>query len=201
MMMDNYTTSYDPSCYLTDDSDLGQTLSNGGGTKRKLNEYVSVDENGVNQNGEPLSKKLQANGKKTKGRVKIKMEFIDNKLRRYTTFSKRKSGIMKKAYELSTLTGTQVMLLVASETGHVYTFATRKLKPMITSEAGKALIRTCLFSPEPPASNFEPRMSAAGYEETELSYSLNEDSSEKGDDDVYRPSSTVAIPIVDSHGP
>lgn len=74
------------------------------------------------------------NGKKTKGRVKIKMEFIDNKLRRYTTFSKRKTGIMKKAYELSTLTGTQVMLLVASETGHVYTFATRKLQPMITSD-------------------------------------------------------------------
>lgn len=36
------------------------------------------------------------NGKKTKGRVKIKMEYIDNKLRRYTTFSKRKTGIMKK---------------------------------------------------------------------------------------------------------
>ncbi|KAF0036979.1 hypothetical protein F2P81_009853 [Scophthalmus maximus] len=36
-------------------------------------------------------------GKKTRGRVKIKMEFIDNKLRRYTTFSKRKTGIMKKA--------------------------------------------------------------------------------------------------------
>ena len=35
-------------------------------------------------------------GKKTRGRVKINMEFIDNKLRRYTTFSKRKSGIMKK---------------------------------------------------------------------------------------------------------
>ena len=34
--------------------------------------------------------------KKTRGRVKIKMEFIDNKLRRYTTFSKRKTGIMKK---------------------------------------------------------------------------------------------------------
>lgn len=35
-------------------------------------------------------------GKKTRGRVKIKMEFINNKLRRYTTFSKRKTGIMKK---------------------------------------------------------------------------------------------------------
>ena len=33
-----------------------------------------------------------------------------------------------QAYELSTLTGTQVMLLVASETGHVYTFATRSAR-------------------------------------------------------------------------
>jgi hypothetical protein len=40
------------------------------------------------------------NGKKTKGRVKIKMEYIDNKLRRYTTFSKRKTGIMKKVRKL-----------------------------------------------------------------------------------------------------
>lgn len=35
-------------------------------------------------------------GKKTRGRVKIEMKFIENKLRRYTTFSKRKTGIMKK---------------------------------------------------------------------------------------------------------
>jgi hypothetical protein len=42
------------------------------------------------------------------------------------------------------------MLLVASETGHVYTFATKKLQPMITSEAGKALIQTCLNSPDDP---------------------------------------------------
>lgn len=39
-------------------------------------------------------------GKKTRGRVKIKMEFIDNKLRRYTTFSKRKTGIMKKVSQM-----------------------------------------------------------------------------------------------------
>uniref|UniRef100_A0A8C6TSD0 Serum response factor n=1 Tax=Neogobius melanostomus TaxID=47308 RepID=A0A8C6TSD0_9GOBI len=95
------------------------------------------------------------------GRVKIKMEFIDNKLRRYTTFSKRKT-----AYELSTLTGTQVLLLVASETGHVYTFATRKLQPMITSETGKALIQTCLNSPD--------SMSATGFEETDLTYQVSE---------------------------
>lgn len=45
------------------------------------------------------------------------------------------------------------MLLVASETGHVYTFATRKLQPMITSESGKALIQTCLNSPDPSPAN------------------------------------------------
>lgn len=41
-------------------------------------------------------KPAPAPGKKTRGRVKIQMEYIQNKLRRYTTFSKRKSGMMKK---------------------------------------------------------------------------------------------------------
>ena len=45
---------------------------------------------------EPQTRDGPRPGKKTKGRVKIKMEFIENKLRRYTTFSKRKTGIMKK---------------------------------------------------------------------------------------------------------
>ncbi|XP_074673580.1 serum response factor isoform X1 [Strix aluco] len=133
-------------------------------------------------------------GKKTRGRVKIKMEFIDNKLRRYTTFSKRKTGIMKKAYELSTLTGTQVLLLVASETGHVYTFATRKLQPMITSETGKALIQTCLNSPDsPPRSDptTDQRMSATGFEETDLTYQVSESDSSGETKDVLKPAFTV----------
>ncbi|KAI1896946.1 hypothetical protein AGOR_G00100120 [Albula goreensis] len=134
-------------------------------------------------------------GKKTRGRVKIKMEFIDNKLRRYTTFSKRKTGIMKKAYELSTLTGTQVLLLVASETGHVYTFATRKLQPMITSETGKALIQTCLNSPDsPPRSDptTDQRMSATGFEETDLTYQVSESDSCGEAKDMLKPTFTVA---------
>ncbi|XP_064332576.1 serum response factor isoform X2 [Camelus dromedarius] len=133
-------------------------------------------------------------GKKTRGRVKIKMEFIDNKLRRYTTFSKRKTGIMKKAYELSTLTGTQVLLLVASETGHVYTFATRKLQPMITSETGKALIQTCLNSPDsPPRSDptTDQRMSATGFEETDLTYQVSESDSSGETKDTLKPAFTV----------
>ncbi|KAL4612861.1 serum response factor isoform X1 [Arapaima gigas] len=134
-------------------------------------------------------------GKKTRGRVKIEMAFIDNKLRRYTTFSKRKTGIMKKAYELSTLTGTQVLLLVASETGHVYTFATRKLQPMITSETGKALIQTCLNSPDsPPRSDpsTDQRMSATGFEETDLTYQVSESDSCGESKDPQKPTFTVA---------
>ncbi|KAL1506410.1 hypothetical protein ABEB36_005780 [Hypothenemus hampei] len=191
-----------PSTSLQQLSPRHTMVSNACGTRTGLKSDVCYDERGINpQHGmgfessgvndihEESYSSLQSkksppsNGKKTKGRVKIKMEYIENKLRRYTTFSKRKTGIMKKAYELSTLTGTQVMLLVASETGHVYTFATRKLQPMITSEAGKALIQTCLNSPDPPAGSAggDQRMSATGFEETELTYNISdEDSKEDG---------------------
>ncbi|XP_029690513.1 serum response factor isoform X4 [Takifugu rubripes] len=100
------------------------------------------------------------------------------------------------AYELSTLTGTQVLLLVASETGHVYTFATRKLQPMITSETGKALIQTCLNSPDSPPRtdpSMDQRMSATGFEETDLTYQVSESES-MGDtkQDSLKPTFTVA---------
>ncbi|KAJ1899094.1 transcription factor of the MADS box [Kickxella alabastrina] len=87
---------------------------------------------------------------KRAGRRKIKIEYIEDKSRRHITFSKRKAGIMKKAYELSTLTGTQIMLLVVSETGLVYTFTTPKLQPMVTQPEGKNLIQACLSVPDMP---------------------------------------------------
>ena len=72
------------------------------------------------------------------------------------------------------------MVLVASETGHVYTFATQKLQPMITSEAGKALIQTCLNSPDPgTSSNTNLRMTETGYEEQDLTYNVPEDREEE----------------------
>lgn len=50
-----------------------------------------------------------------------------------------------QAYELSVLTGTQVLLLVVSETGLVYTFTTPKLQPLVTKPEGKNLIQvSCL---------------------------------------------------------
>ncbi|VDP53821.1 unnamed protein product [Schistosoma margrebowiei] len=84
--------------------------------------------------------------KLTRGKQKIPIEFISDRTKRYSTFSKRKTGLMKKAVELAELTGAEVLLLVASETNHVYTFATQRLKGIIELECGKKLIQTCLSS-------------------------------------------------------
>ncbi|KAJ3279537.1 hypothetical protein HK104_001387 [Borealophlyctis nickersoniae] len=105
-----------------------------------MNNIEDYDNEGSDEDGKAMQRA---------GRRKIKIEYIDDKSRRHITFSKRKAGIMKKAYELSTLTGTQVLLLVASETGHVYTFATPKLQPLITKPDGKNLIQACLNAPDP----------------------------------------------------
>lgn len=82
-----------------------------------------------------------------RGRKKISMEFIKDKSRRGVTFSKRKKGIMKKAFELNVLTKCEVLLIVASETGHVYTFATPKLQPIIKQH--ESLIQQYLNTPAP----------------------------------------------------
>lgn len=81
-------------------------------------------------------------GKTAKRKVNIKL--IANRTRRHVTFAKRRHGIMKKAYELSVLTGANVMLLILSKSGLVYTFTTPKLEPFIRDEEGKKLIRQCL---------------------------------------------------------
>lgn len=68
------------------------------------------------------------------------------------------SARSQQAYELSTLTGTQVLLLVVSESGWVYTFTTDKFKPLVKEDEngqlsqGQKLIAACLvrhffFSP------------------------------------------------------
>ncbi|KAA0192241.1 Serum response factor [Fasciolopsis buskii] len=101
--------------------------------------------------GSPSSSGSPDNGKHskklTRGKQKIPIEFIHDRARRYSTFSKRKTGLMKKASELAHLTGAQVLLLIASETRHVYTFATQRLKDIVNLDSGKELIKTCLIGP------------------------------------------------------
>ena len=60
--------------------------------------------------------------KQTKGRQKIEMKRIPNEEDRLITFSKRRSGIYKKASELSTLCGAEVGVLVFSPAGKAFSF-------------------------------------------------------------------------------
>ena len=61
-------------------------------------------------------------GKKTKGRQKIEMKIIDKESDRMVSFSKRRSGINKKASELVTLCGAEIGMVVFSPAGKPFSF-------------------------------------------------------------------------------
>lgn len=67
------------------------------------------------------------------GRKKIEIKPIQYKLKRQITFSKRKTGLLKKVKELTTLTQTEALVILVSETGNPHTFATKKFVDMIRS--------------------------------------------------------------------
>ncbi|KAK1376899.1 MADS-box protein AGL6 [Heracleum sosnowskyi] len=57
------------------------------------------------------------------GRGRVEMKRIENKINRQVTFSKRRSGLMKKAYELSVLCDAEVAVIVFSGRGKLYEFS------------------------------------------------------------------------------
>jgi hypothetical protein len=73
------------------------------------------------------------------GRKKIDIQLIPTKLKRQITFSKRKTGLLKKVRELTTLTGTEAFVVLVSETGNPHSFATKKFQELIRSNNMKEL--------------------------------------------------------------
>ncbi|XP_006659427.1 MADS-box transcription factor 23 [Oryza brachyantha] len=65
------------------------------------------------------------------GRGKIEIKRIDNATSRQVTFSKRRSGLFKKARELAILCDAEVGLVVFSGTGRLYDFASTSMKSII----------------------------------------------------------------------
>ncbi|GER39309.1 MADS-box transcription factor [Striga asiatica] len=60
------------------------------------------------------------------GRVKLEIKKIENTTNRQVTFSKRRNGLIKKAYELSVLCDVDVALIMFSPSGRVSNFAGHK---------------------------------------------------------------------------
>ncbi|XP_021776236.1 MADS-box transcription factor 23-like isoform X2 [Chenopodium quinoa] len=65
------------------------------------------------------------------GRGKIVIKRIDNATSRQVTFSKRRSGLLKKARELSVLCDAEVGAIIFSSTGKLYDFASTNMKMVI----------------------------------------------------------------------
>lgn len=57
------------------------------------------------------------------GRGKVELKRIENNLNRQVTFSKRRNGLLKKAFELSVLCDAEVALIVFSPSGKAYQFS------------------------------------------------------------------------------
>ncbi|KAJ6882953.1 transcription factor CAULIFLOWER A-like [Populus alba x Populus x berolinensis] len=57
------------------------------------------------------------------GRGKVVLERIENKINRQVTFSKRRNGLLKKAYELSLLCDAEVALIIFSSHGKLFEFS------------------------------------------------------------------------------
>ncbi|KAG6429527.1 hypothetical protein SASPL_107579 [Salvia splendens] len=56
-------------------------------------------------------------------RGKVEMKRIENPTSRQVTFSKRRNGLLKKAYELSVLCDAEVALIIFSQKGRLYEFS------------------------------------------------------------------------------
>ncbi|KAL0321352.1 UNVERIFIED_CONTAM: Agamous-like MADS-box protein [Sesamum radiatum] len=82
--------------------------------------------------------------KKTMGRRKIEMKKIEKKTNLQVTFSKRRTGLFKKAGELSVLCGAEIAILVQSPAGKIFSFG----NPSVESVLGR--FQTGGSLPPPP---------------------------------------------------
>ncbi|KAL8129141.1 hypothetical protein V2J09_018296 [Rumex salicifolius] len=57
------------------------------------------------------------------GRGKVELKRIENNISRQVTFSKRRTGLLKKAYELSVLCDAEIALIIFSSRGRLYNFS------------------------------------------------------------------------------
>ena len=67
-------------------------------------------------------------GKMTRRRIQIKK--IDNTTARLVAFSKRRKGLFKKAFELSTLCDAEIGLMVFSATGKLFEYASSRFQSL-----------------------------------------------------------------------
>ncbi|KAK1259000.1 Agamous-like MADS-box protein AGL6 [Acorus gramineus] len=66
------------------------------------------------------------------GRGKVELKRIENSKSRQVTFSKRRNGLLKKAFELSVLCEADVAIIVFSSTGKAYQYSNQDMSRTIS---------------------------------------------------------------------
>ncbi|XP_010067793.2 agamous-like MADS-box protein AGL15 [Eucalyptus grandis] len=84
------------------------------------------------------------------GRGKIEIKRIENANSRQVTFSKRRSGLLKKAQELSILCDAEVAVIIFSNTGKLYEFSSSGMKQILSR------YNRCQDSPESTVVEYKP---------------------------------------------
>ncbi|XP_042409974.1 agamous-like MADS-box protein MADS3 [Zingiber officinale] len=79
------------------------------------------------------------------GRGRVEVRRIENKINRQVTFSKRKVGLLKKAYELSVLCDVELSLIIFSSRGKLFDFSTASM----------------FFQERPPSISYQPLPSSS----------------------------------------
>ncbi|XP_022924421.1 MADS-box protein SOC1-like [Cucurbita moschata] len=80
-------------------------------------------------------------------RGKTEMRRIENATSRQVTFSKRRNGLLKKAFELSVLCDAELALIIFSSTGKLYEFASSSLQATVGRYLRHTKATHCLQPP------------------------------------------------------
>ncbi|KAK2632708.1 hypothetical protein EUGRSUZ_L01183 [Eucalyptus grandis] len=88
-------------------------------------------------------------------RGKTRMKRIENNTSRQVTFSKRKNGLLKKAFELSVLCDAEVALIIVFPRGKLYEFSSSTRRH--PERSMRILCFVCTFA---NLANGEPRFRA-----------------------------------------
>nr|GLL22441.1 MADS-box transcription factor 23-like [Ipomoea trifida] len=79
----------------------------------------------------------------SRGRQRIPLSTIENDARRTVTFSKRRFGLFKKASEIATLCGVEILVVVFSPNNEkVYTFGSPSVKAVLDKYVAESENRT-----------------------------------------------------------
>ncbi|RDY01760.1 MADS-box transcription factor 17 [Mucuna pruriens] len=93
------------------------------------------------------------------GRGKVVLERIQNKINRQVTFSKRRNGLLKKAFELSVLCDAEIALIIFSSRGKLFQYSSTDINRIIER------YRQCCFDISQTNSEAEHQQQQCLYQE------------------------------------